>query len=75
MNQAADVLIQIYDIQGNLIRTLTLGQKPTGYYLEKGRAAYWDGRNQAGERVTSGTYFYRFQAGDFVALKKMVLIK
>ncbi|MBI1928954.1 hypothetical protein HYR99_32500 [Candidatus Poribacteria bacterium] len=75
LNQAADVLIQIYDIQGNLIRTLTLGQRPAGYYLEKGRAAYWDGRNQAGERVTSGTYFYRFQAGDFVSLKKMVLLK
>lgn len=75
LNQAADVLIQIYDIRGTLIRTLTLGQKPTGYYLEQGRAAYWDGRNQAGERVTSGTYFYRFQAGDFVSLKKMVLLK
>ncbi|MBI1927574.1 hypothetical protein HYR99_25445 [Candidatus Poribacteria bacterium] len=75
LDKAADVLIRIYDVQGNLIRTLTLGHQPAGYYLDKGRAAYWDGRNQAGERVTSGTYFYQFQAEDFVSFKKMVLIK
>lgn len=75
LDKAADVFIQIYDIQGRLIRTLTLGQKPAGYYLDRQGAAYWDGRNQLGERVVSGTYLYRFQAGDFVSLKKMVLLK
>jgi hypothetical protein len=73
--QPAEVAIQIYDAAGQVVRTLNLGMKPSGYYLEKGKAAYWDGRNNAGERVASGVYFYRFQAGDYSATRKMIVVK
>ena len=69
------VAIRIYDVSGRLIRTLDLGYKSAGFYITKEKAAYWDGRNEAGEYVTSGICFYTIQAGDFVATKKMVVAK
>jgi uncharacterized repeat protein (TIGR01451 family) len=71
----ARVKIEIHDVTGRLVRTLNLGQCPAGYYLDKSKAAYWDGRNEAGESVASGIYFYRFTAGDFSAMKRMVILK
>ena len=37
--------------------------------------ARWDGRNDAGQSVASGVYFYRLRAADFVRARKMVLLK
>ncbi|MBI1926507.1 hypothetical protein HYR99_19965 [Candidatus Poribacteria bacterium] len=51
------------------------GDKLRGAYLSKGGAAYWDGQNEIGEFVASGVYFYRFRAGKFVSIKKMVIIE
>jgi YVTN family beta-propeller protein len=71
----AKVTINIYNVQGQLIRSLTLGTMPAGAYVVKERAAYWDGRNNKGERVASGMYFYTLQAGKFTAMRKMVIVK
>jgi len=70
-----DVVISIYDSTGRLIRKLELGHRPAGYYLGKDKAAYWDGRNDQGERAASGVYFYQFMAGDFAAIHKLVITK
>ena len=70
-----DVAIRIYGVAGHLIRTLNLGHKPAGFYTTKDRAAYWDGRNEAGEQVSSGVYFYTIQVGDYIATRKMVVAK
>jgi len=58
-----------------LIRQLHLGFKPSGYYVDKEKAVYWDGLNHNGEQVASGVYFYRFQAGDFSDTRKMMIVK
>ena len=71
----AHVEIRIYALTGQLIRTLALGHKPTGFYTDKSKAAYWDGKNEAGEQVASGVYFYTILAGDFTATKKMVVAR
>jgi hypothetical protein len=71
----ADVVIKVYTSAGQLIRTLSLGHKPAGFYTARDKAAYWDGRNEAGEQVSSGTYFCTIQAGDFAATKKMVVAR
>jgi hypothetical protein len=68
----ADVNIKIHDAAGRLVKALYLGHKPAGLYISKYRAAYWDGKNEAGEEVSSGVYFYTIRAGDFAAAKKMV---
>ncbi len=69
------VSISIYSIDGHLVRTLTLGHQPMGIYESRSRAAYWDGRNELGESVASGVYFYTLTAGDFTATRKMLIRK
>lgn len=71
----AYVKIMIHDLSGQLIRTLNLGYKLNGAYLSKDKAAYWDGKNEDGEPVVSGIYFYSMYAGDFAATKKMLIVK
>ena len=73
--QNADVTISIYNVKGQLVHILHLGQQSAGSYLTKERAAYWDGRNATGERVANGVYFYSIQVGNFCATKKMLLLK
>jgi flagellar hook assembly protein FlgD len=72
---AAHVEISIYDIAGNHIRTLQLGLKPRGEYTVKDEAAYWNGRSDTGERVSSGIYFYRLSAGNYSATRRMVIVE
>ncbi len=72
---SVDVGIFIYTAEGKLIRTLALGQQPAGIYNSWSRAAYWDGRNELGEPVASGVYFYTLSAGNFTATRKMLIRK
>ena len=72
---AADVTLTIYDTKGVMVRQLDLGHQAAGYYTERTKAAYWDGRNNLGEAVGSGVYFYQLQAGDFSATRKLVILK
>ena len=71
----ADVSIWIYDMTGSLIRTFELGDLSAGSYISKERAVHWDGKNDAGEKVSSGVYFYKISADDFSPVKKMVIRK
>ena len=71
----ADGTISIYAADGRLVRTLELGHQPMGNYESRSRAAYWDGRNQLGEPVASGVYFYTLTAGEFTATRKMLIRK
>ena len=71
----SDVQITIYDTRGSIVRRLELGHQHPGYYATKNRAAYWDGRNDIGERVANGIYFYQLQADQLSFLRKMVILK
>jgi hypothetical protein len=75
LSEGADVTIRIYNVAGQLVRILDLGHKQAGFYLSKDKAAYWDGKNEAGEALSSGVYFYQLQAGDFTATGKMLMVK
>ena len=72
---AADVTLTIYDIKGVPVRQLDLGYQPVGYYTDRTKAAYWDGRNDRSEQVASGVYFYQLRAGRYTALRRMVILK
>ena len=73
--QDTDVTISIYSIKGQLIRTLRLGQKPAGMYISKNKAAHWNGRDEHGEMVSSGVYFYSIETGNFRATRRMLIVK
>jgi len=75
IRESEEVVIRIYNSAGRLVRTLDLGQREAGFYLGRSRAAYWDGKNDSREPVSSGLYFYQLQAGDFSATRKMVIVK
>ena len=70
-----DVEISIYSADGYRVRTLQLGIQPGGEYVTRDKAAYWDGRSDVGEQVSSGVYFYHFRAGDYSATQKMTVVK
>ncbi len=69
------VTLYIYAVNGGLVRTLDLGHQAAGRYYERSHAAYWDGKNDVGEPVASGVYFYTLTAGDFTATRKMLIRK
>ena len=75
LSEASDVTVTIYSVNGSRVRRLALGHRSAGLYQRKSRAAYWDGRNEFGEPVASGLYFYTLTAGDFTATRKMLIRK
>jgi hypothetical protein len=68
--QPGVVSLKIYNVQGQLVRTLVNEYKPAGTH-----SISWNGRNDLGMEVSSGIYFYRIQAGSFTETKRMILIK
>ena len=73
--ESAEVTLTIYDINGQLVRRLAMGHQAAGMYQSRSRAVYWDGRNQLGESVASGLYFYTLTTGEFTATQRMVILK
>ena len=73
--RAADVQITIYDTKGAVVRRFELGYQPADIYQDRSRAVYWNGRNASGELVASGVYFYQLRAGNYSALRRMVVVK
>ena len=75
LSQASNVTIQIYNVSGQTVRTLNLGHQSTGAYVTNATAAYWDGKNDTGEAVSSGIYFYSLKTANFTATRRMVILK
>ena len=80
----AKVTLTIYNMRGVMVRQLQLGHKAAGVYANRSRAIHWDGKNEFGEPVASGVYFYTLStestrgsvtAGDFTATRKMLIQK
>jgi hypothetical protein len=62
--------LRVYDVKGNLVRTLVDGHQVVGSH-----AVTWDGRDDAGRQAPSGVYVYRLQVNDQVGSRKMLLVK
>ena len=68
--QASQVEIKVYNLMGQLVRTLVDKQQPSGNY-----AIQWSGHNDAGRLVSSGVYFVKMKAGNFTKIRKMAFVK
>ena len=75
LSEAANVSVIIYDSSGRMVRNLDLGFRDAGTYTDKYKAAYWDGKNDEGEGVASGIYFYTMKAGSLTSTRKMIVAK
>ena len=71
----ASVTLTIYDLSGQVVRTLQVGHRIASAYENRSKAIYWDGRNDVGEGVASSVYFYTLTAGDYSATRQMVILK
>ncbi len=68
--QTGDVTLSIYNLRGQLVRTLVSGVVAAGRHQ-----ILWDGADERGVHVASGIYLYRLQADGFTAIRKLVLTK
>ncbi len=75
LSEGSDVEVRIYNSVGQLVRVLDLGFRDAGYYTSPGNSARWDGKDNSGEEVSSGVYFYTIRAGEYTATRKMLLVK
>lgn len=64
------VRLEVFNIRGQLVRTLVNEEVEPGEY-----SFFWQALDDRGKKITSGVYFYRLRAGDFVATRKMVIVK
>ena len=71
----SEVVISIYDTNGESVRQFHLGYQHVGTYITPGKAVYWDGEDMYGELVASGLYFYQIRAGDYAQVRRMVIVK
>ena len=71
----AFVALVIYDQRGSVVRRFNVGHQTASVYESRSQAIYWDGRNEVGDRVASGIYFYTLTAGDYSATRKLVILK
>jgi len=66
----SEVSIDIYNVRGQKVRTLVSGMYEAGVHN-----VVWNGVSDDGRSVGSGVYFYRMVSGDFVSVKKMLMLK
>ena len=71
----AFVTLSIYDGSGRVVRSFEVGHQVAAVYESRSKAIYWDGRNEFGEQVASGMFFYHLSAGDYSATRKMLILK
>ena len=68
--EVADVVLEIFNMSGQKVRTLINDQQEPGRYK-----IVWNATNDTGQSLASGMYVYRIKAGDFVSVKKLILMK
>ena len=71
----AEVSVTIYDLSGSQVRHIDVGMQPKGQYINRAKAVHWDGKNNNGESVASGVYFYTLTADNFSQTKRLIVLK
>jgi hypothetical protein len=64
------VALKVFNILGQEVATLAQGDRPAGYF-----AVRWNGRDHRGQSVAPGIYFYKFEAGDFAQVRRLMRLR
>jgi len=70
LNEPGEVTIDIYNIKGQLVRSLVNNSYQAGTHR-----IIWDGKSDNGREVVSGVYFSRMETGDYSGVRKMIMMK
>ncbi|MFO7895307.1 MAG: C25 family cysteine peptidase [Candidatus Cloacimonadales bacterium] len=70
LSSVENVNLEIYNIKGQKVKTLVNSEQEAGYH-----SVTWSGANNHNKQVASGIYFYKFQAGSTVSMRKMIMMK
>jgi len=70
VKETSPVTIEVYNLKGQLVRTLVNEVKTAGNY-----SVVWNGRDNHNQPVSSGVYFYKMNAGKYSSTKKMIMMK
>lgn len=68
--QAGNLTIRIYNLQGQIVKTLINANYLPGTYQ-----VLWDGKNENAEFVASSLYFYEMKIGNYQAIRRLILLK
>ena len=75
LGEDADVTVTVYDATGRAVRTFAIGYREAGAYVSRDKAVYWDGRNDIGEPVAAGVYFYHLATANYSRTRETSIIK
>ena len=75
LSNPSELALTIYNLRGQKVRHIDLGLKETGSYVDFQRAVRWDGRNELGELVASGVYFYTLTSENHHAMRKLTVLR
>ena len=75
LSQDSKVSVTIYNVAGTSVRNISVGYLQAVRYVSQSKSAYWDGKTDTGERISSGTYFYTLTAQDYTSTQKIIILK
>jgi len=73
LSEDADVLLEVYNILGQKVRTIEAGYKKAGLYITKEKALFYDARNDRGDKLSQGLYFISLKAGKYSGRQRLVI--
>ena len=75
LSQDSEVAVNIYNVEGTPVRSISVGYLEAGSYACQSKAIYWNGKTDTGERVASGTYFYTLETEGYTSTQKMIILR
>ncbi|MBU1599159.1 T9SS type A sorting domain-containing protein, partial [bacterium] len=73
LSEDADVIVEVYNILGQKVRTIEAGYKKAGSYIKQDKALFYDLRNDKGDKLSQGLYFIKLKAGKYSGRQRLVI--
>ncbi|MBU2461980.1 T9SS type A sorting domain-containing protein, partial [bacterium] len=73
LSEDAEVIVEVYNILGQKVRTIEAGWKKAGLYIKQDKALFYDTRNDRGDKLSQGLYFISLKAGKYSGRQRLVI--